>query len=199
MKTENAVLMKQARESLVGTWGLAIGTFLVYMVILMAVQSIPKAGGLISLLITGPMTLGMVIFSLALSRKQEVKLELVFDGFKRFSVSLVAYLLTVLFTLLWALLLVIPGVIASLSYAMTFYIIADDVTISAQDAIKKSKKMMYGNKWKLFCMDLRFLGWGLLCILTLGIGFLWLFPYMQISLTKFYDDVKGGGATPATV
>src|SRR6185369_13456881 len=131
MKTENAVLMKQARESLVGKWGLAIGTFIVYMVILSAVQAIPKGGGLIYLLISGPLALGIVMFSLSLSRNQNPKLEQVFEGFKRFSVSLVAYLLTTLFTALWALLLIVPGIIAALSYSMTFFILADDPVVGA--------------------------------------------------------------------
>jgi uncharacterized membrane protein len=68
--------------------------------------------------------------------------------------------------------------------------LADDNSIKAMEAIDKSKKMMDGYKWKYFCLGLRFLGWALLCILTLGIGFLWLMPYMQVSMAKFYDDVK---------
>ena len=67
------------------------------------------------------------------------------------------------------------------------------------DAIDKSKKMMDGYKWKYFCLVLRFLGWALLCILTLGIGFLWLIPYMQVSMAKFYDDVKANTLTTENI
>lgn len=196
MKTENAVLMRQARESLKGKWGLAVGTTFVYILISMAVQNIPKAGGLLSLLISGPLLLGVVIFSLSLSRNQNPKLEQIFEGFKRYSVSLVAHVLTFVFIILWSLLLIVPGIIAALSYSMTYFIIAEDSTIGARDAIKKSKKMMDGNKAKLFYLFLRFVGWALLCILTLGIGFLWLFPYIQISMAKFYEDVKNNQTTP---
>jgi uncharacterized membrane protein len=94
------------------------------------------------------------------------------------------------FILLWMLLLIIPGIIAALSYSMTFYIIADDETMDAMEAIDKSKAMMDGYKWKYFCLALRFVGWALLCILTLGIGFFWLMPYMQVTNAKFYEDVK---------
>ena len=73
---------------------------------------------------------------------------------------------------------------------MTFYIIAEDDSIGALAAITKSKEMMDGNKWKLLCLEFRFLGWTLLCILTFGIGFLWLIPYMMVSLAQFYDDLK---------
>jgi uncharacterized membrane protein len=72
---------------------------------------------------------------------------------------------------------------------MTFFIIAEDDSIGPLDAIRKSKQMMYGFKWKLFCLYMRFLGWAILCILSLGIGFLWFVPYISISLAKFYDDL----------
>ena len=195
MKTENVVLMRMARESLTGKWGIAIGTFVVYMLIVCVPQFIPILGPLATLIIGGPMVLGITIFSLALSRNQEVKLDQLFLGFNKFGLALGAYLLMILFVILWMLLLIVPGIIAALSYSMTFYIIADEKAIGAMDAIDKSKKMMYGYKWKLFCLGLRFIGWALLCILTLGIGFLWLFPYMQVSYAKFYDDIKDNPIT----
>lgn len=199
MKTENAVLMRQARESLKGKWGIAVGTFLLYQVLMIAIQSIPKGGGLLYLIIAGPMALGIVIFSLALSRNQNPKIEQIFEGFKRFGQALIVSILMMVFIFLWALLLIIPGIIAALSYSMTYFIMVDDISISASDAIKKSKKMMYGNKWKLFCLHFRFFGWALLCILSLGIGFLWLTPYIQVSIAKFYEDIKGGEVKPAEV
>lgn len=194
MKTSNKILMKQAREALTGKWGLAIGTFVVYFLIGGATGSLRVNlrgfGSIVSLLISGSLAVGMSIFSLSISRNKEAKLEQIFYGFKRFGRSLAAYLLMVLFTLLWALLFIIPGIIAAISYSQTFYILADDETITAREAVKKSKKMMYGYKWKYFCLGWRFIGWALLSILTLGIGFLWLAPYVNISRAKFYDDVK---------
>jgi uncharacterized membrane protein len=191
MITENAVLMQMARESLKGKWGLAIGTFVVYLVISACFQIIPVAGAIASLIVSGPLTLGIVIFSLNISRNKEARLEQLFDGFKNFGIALATYLLMVLFIILWMILLIVPGIIAALSYSLTFYILADDNAVKPMEAIDKSKKMMMGYKWKLFCLGLRFLGWALLCLLTLGIGFLWLMPYMQISMAKFYEDVKG--------
>ena len=126
MKTQNSVLMKQAREALVGKWGLAVGATFVYILIIIVARSIPKVGFIISLLIGGAMSLGLAIFSLALSRNQNSKLEQIFEGFKRFGVSLIAYFMIILFILLWSLLLIIPGIIAVLSYSMTFFIIADN-------------------------------------------------------------------------
>ena len=193
MTTKNVELMKMARESLKDKWGIAIATFLIYALIIGIVQGSAETYpfiNLILLLISGPLSLGITKFTINISRNQEARIEQLFEGFSNFGTSTGAYLLTVLFTLLWTLLLIIPGIIAALSYSMTFYIIADDDSIGAMDAIDKSKKMMYGHKWKYFRLLLRIFGLSLLCILTLGIGFLWLLPYAQVSTAKFYEDIK---------
>lgn len=189
MKTENVVLMKMARESLRGRWPLAIGTFLVYSVIMGAFGAM-RTSGLLSLLIAGPMALGAAIFSLSISRNKDARLEQVFDGFRSYGTALATYLLYLLYVVLWTLLLVVPGIIAALSYSMTFYILADDPSQKPREALNKSRQMMYGYKAKLFGMCLRFFLLALLCILTLGIGFLWLIPYMNVTMAKFYDDIK---------
>jgi uncharacterized membrane protein len=189
-KTENSVLMAQARESLNGKWRLAIGTSIVYLLVLIPIQLIPFLGFIASILIAGPMAVGLAIFALSISRNKDARVGQLFEGFEKFGASVGAYLLQMIFVILWMLLLIIPGIIAALSYALTFYIIAENDSIGPLEAITKSKEMMQGNKWKLFCLGCRFLGWALLCILTLGIGLLWLIPYMMVSFAKFYDDVK---------
>jgi len=191
-KLPNKEIMKQAKEALKGHWGLAIGTIVVFYLVTIAVSIIPYIGWLGSLLISGPMSVGISIFSLAISRKQETRLSQIFEGFHTFGVALRTYLLYCLFVLLWALLLIIPGIIAAIAYSQAFYILADDDhSNSARAALRESKQMMQGNKWKYVCLNLRFTGWALLCILTLGIGFLWLIPYVAVSLARFYDDVAG--------
>lgn len=192
MKTENASLMLLARESLRGKWGQAIGTYLVYSLIMGSFGAWPKEGGLIGLLIAGPMMLGAAIYSLAISRSEEARLEMIFDGFRDFGNALGAYLLMLLYIILWLLLLIVPGIIAALSYSMTFYIFADDKSLKPGDLLRASKKMMDGYKEKLFYLWLRFLLLALLCILTLGIGFLWLIPYVHVTMAKFYEDIKSG-------
>lgn len=193
MSTSNSELMKNAESSLSGKWGLAVGTFFVIALINFALQLtaefIPFAS-IITLILAGPLALGVAIFSLNLSRDYEAKSDQIFDGFKNFGNSIGAYLLMGLFVLLWTLLLIIPGIIAALSYSMTFFIIADNEDIGPMEAIDESKRMMDGYKGKLFRMYLRFLGWSILCLLTLGIGFLWFIPYAYVSLAKFYDDIK---------
>jgi uncharacterized membrane protein len=190
MATTNKEIMTAARNTLRGNWGLAIGTSVIYLVIIMASSSIPRVGAMINLVIAGPLNVGLCIFFLSLIRKNNPEIKNLFDGFSSFANSLAAYLLVALFTLLWMLLLIVPGIIASLSYSLTLYILADNPNIDAMAAIRKSKAMMMGNKAKLFCLYGRFFGWFMLGLLTLGIGFLWIFPYFMTSMANFYEDLK---------
>ena len=103
-----------------------------------------------------------------------------------------AALVTMWYLLPLVLVAAIPAVIAQYRYSQAYYILSDVPGIGPMDAIRRSTQLMKGNKWKLFCLQCRFIGWGFLCILTFGIGFLWLTPYMMVSTASFYDDVKKG-------
>jgi len=199
--------MKQAKESLKGKWPVVISGFVLYMLVSLVVQGISGngseayVGGIAGFIVAGPLSLGLAMFSLSVSRGKSLKVVQIFDGFKNFSEAFVANLLRTVFVLLWSLLLIVPGIVAYISYSMIYFIIADDSNIEASEALKKSKQMMYGNKWKYFKLQLRFLGWAILSILALGIGFFWLVPYIQVSCAKFYEDIKNietNTATPAT-
>lgn len=100
-------------------------------------------------------------------------------------------LLVGIYTFLWTLLLIIPGIIAAFSYAMTPYILEENPYMPINEAIRQSKVMMYGNKWRLFCLEISFIGWALLSVLTCGIGFLWLAPYINAAECAFFFDVSG--------
>ncbi len=92
---------------------------------------------------------------------------------------------------------IIAAWIAQLGYSLTFYLLADEPGLGPVEPIMQSWRMMRGRKAKLFCLCLRFIGWGLLCILSCGIGFLWLIPYYQVSMARFYDDLRAPGAMAA--
>ncbi len=190
MATENTELMADAREALSDKWGLAIGTIVVYWIIVGGINAIPGIGSIASLILSGPFAIGLAIFSLNLSRRQEAKLEQIFDGFQNFGNAVGAYILMVLIVFLWTLLFIVPGIIAAISYSQVFFIISEDKDIGPMDALKKSREMMDGYKMKYFLMSLTFFGWGILCLFTLGIGFLWLGPYAQVSYANFYDDIN---------
>lgn len=180
--TANRDLMTKAREDLKDNWPNSIVAYLIYMLI-------TSIGGPIALIVTGPMQVGSALFSLEVAKNKKSEIELIVGGFKDFVRSLITFLLVALFTFLWLLLFIIPGIIAAISYSQAFYILATDKDINPSDAIKKSKELMRGNKWKFFCLGFRFIGWFILAVLTLGIGFLWLIPYMQVTYAEFYLDL----------
>jgi uncharacterized membrane protein len=136
--------------------------------------------------------LGYCRFNLDLiDRQREPELNTLFSYFTHWRTAVAAGLLQTLYILAWSLLFIIPGIIAGYSYAMTGYILAENPYMAASDAIRYSKDMMYGNRWRLFCLEISFIGWDLLNIFTLGIGTLWLRPYKQAAITAFYREVSG--------
>ena len=192
--TENVQLMRDAKAALSGKWGYAALGTLVYVVIagiVSVVSYIPFIGWVAPLLLLGAVELGYTHFIISIKgEKDDMKIDTLFVGFQDFARALVTYLLMTIFIFLWMLLLIVPGIIMAIAYSMTFFIIAEDKNIGGYEAIKKSKQMMYGYKWKYFCLSLRFLGWALLACLTFGIGLFWLIPYMQSTFYNFYLDIK---------
>ncbi len=178
--------MRDAKASLKGKWGTAALATLVYTLVTCA------SGALFigPLLIAGPMTIGYIGYIKKIKAGENPGLEFLFSGFSDFLRSFLAYLLMMIFVCLWMLLLYIPGIIMAIAYSMTFYILSDDKEISAMDAIRLSKKMMRGYKWKYFCLMFRFIGWMLLSMLTFGILLFWVVPYIQMSTLNFYHEVK---------
>lgn len=186
----NYELRANARMDLKGNWMPAVLAYLVFAIISALPSTIPYVGPIISILITGPMTLGIAKFSINLKRHNNTDIEVIFDGFKNFTTAMVLQILITLFITLWSLLLIIPGIIAALSYSQAFYILNDNPDMTAMELLEESKRIMYGYKLKLFCLYLSFIGWGILSALTFGIGTLWLNPYIGLSLANFYDNVK---------
>jgi len=133
---------------------------------------------------------GYARFNLDLNYGYEPTINKLFDyRFNWRTTSMVRFLRS-LYILLWSLLFIIPGIIAGYSYAMTGYILAEHPDMRAGDAISYSKEMMKGNKWRLFCLHCSFIGWGILCLFTFGIGNLWLTPYKQAAEAAFYLEIS---------
>ena len=132
-------------------------------------------------------------------KRQKVEYTTIFEGFKNFGNVFVLYLLTSLYTFLWTLLFIVPGIIKALSYSMSNFILAENPDIKPSDAIKESKKLMDGNKLDLFMLNLSFIGWYILDIFTFGILSIWLSPYVYTTQAAFYEAVKNekyGDAAP---
>ncbi|MDR3552021.1 MAG: DUF975 family protein [Clostridia bacterium] len=149
--------------------------------------------GLVQLILGGAATLGSDLYYIRLCRGEYSSFSTLFDRFTILIKALGLRLFMALFVFLWTLLLIIPGIIAGYRYAMAPYIMTEHPEIGIREAVDISKNMMNGYKLDLFVLDLSFIGWALLCILTCGIGFLWLTPYMQAAHAAFYLQVSFQG------
>ncbi|WP_294600947.1 DUF975 family protein [uncultured Rikenella sp.] len=189
--TINRDLRRSACTALAGKWTPAVLTTLVYILLACVCSYIPFLKFPASLLVLPVLGFGFQIIFLNVMRAgTEPQINALFSGFNNYGKTLGTMLLAAIYTWLWSLLLLIPGIIKSYSYAMTPFILNDEPELGADEVICKSMAMMRGHKMKLFLLDLSFIGWVLLAVLTLGIGFLWLAPWMENSRAAFYLDLK---------
>lgn len=148
--------------------------------------------GLVLFILALPLTWGYQTLFLGAVRGGDATAKDMFEGYNKelFSRVLTTTLLYYVYVFLWSLLLLIPGCIKAYSYAMTPYILKDNPEMKNNAAIEESMRMMDGHKLELFLLDLSFIGWAILSILTCCIGFLWLTPYMNMARVNFYEDLK---------
>ena len=200
---------RAARASLRGNWAPAVlaSLVLLFIAVLLSVPTelflyanlgpalffgLQTGSLLISTFLVVPLGVGYAVACLMLYETNDDRLsENMFKtAFSRYWHKVGGMFLMSLKVWLWSLLLVIPGIIMAFAYAMTPYILEEHPEIGAWEASRVSQKMMRGHKFRLFRLNLSFIGWALLCVLTLGVGFLWLVPYMQMSQAAFYSDLK---------
>ena len=174
--------------------------------------------GIFTLIVGGAIRLGYARFNLNLADGKDVAFSDLFSQKDRLWDGFCMKFLQGLYTALWSLLLVIPGIVKTYSYAMTPYIMAEHPSLTANEAITESRRIMDGNKWRLFCLDFSFIGWELLCALPmyagyflflnnfsgseamaisivlllaipLSIGFFFVRPYEEAAWATFYRDI----------
>ncbi len=229
-----AELKQQAKDTLRGRWGTAIGMILVYELLIGAIgmiaNFIPFIGSVALLVVSVPLSFGFIGQLLKFSRKEQVGvLDYFTIGFNNFGKSwsivgytflkLVGYIIAyvvctfamvglivasisaesivmlaigmiiigILFFVIYVLLLM-----KSYLYVLTEYIGNDNPGMSAKEVVEKSGELMRGHRWELFVLELSFIGWAILAMLTCGIGLLWLEPYMQVTTIKFYESLANG-------
>lgn len=146
--------------------------------------------GVVQFIIGGTVQLGYAQYLLKQYDRADFQLNDLFSQFYRFGQGFAQAFLRGLYILLWSLLFIIPGIIASYSYAMTPFLMAENPDLRPSEAISLSKDMMDGHKGELFALDLSFFGWILLCVLTLNIGNLWLNPYRNAAYAAFYRELQ---------
>ena len=166
----------------VGTW-ISESLSIIFIMVLITVA--------IHLILGSLVAVGYAKFNLNLNDKKESAFETLIEYSSYWRTTAATRLLRGLYVFLWSLLFVIPGIVAGYSYAMTDYILAENPNLTASEAIEQSKTMMYGNRWRLFCLQFSFIGWDILATLAFGIGHLWLTPYKQAATAAFYREVSG--------
>lgn len=224
----------RGRAALTNNWQQAMTAMLVYFAFINLIPNIIDSllgwsytlpgGGVITnspswlylLLVAGPFTLGLVSYFIGLFRNQDTQVNHVFDGFEKFGKAFVLELLVGIFVFLWTLLFIVPGIIAAFRYSQAFLIMNDRPELSAMECINESKRIMNGNKAKLFTLILSFIGWAILAAIPSGIysglfvglneiptlfdslmmfvlsaGYLWVGAYFYTSLVVFYELLKG--------
>ncbi len=181
--------------------------------------NVSPVSGIFVLLVSGALLLGLMKFFLALVRRQNSSAGQVFSGFEYFGKAFLLFLVYSLFIFLWTLLFIIPGIVASYRYSQAFYLLADDPKMGVMDCLRISSAMMRDNKFKLFCVDLSFIGWLILAaipgaivqiplqealvsggasyfisnlvMLAANAAMYWVSAYMMSTRTVFYEMVRG--------
>ena len=192
MNVSNSEIRAKARAALGG--GLFENNWLMAVVVVLIVGAISGISAYIpfaSIILSGPLAVGSALVFLKLVRTGEkIVIEDTFNGFKNFTENLLLGLISTLFIFLWTLLFIIPGIVKSYAYSMCFYIKNDHPEYDWKKCLDESQKMMNGNKWRLFCLDLSFIGWMILGALCFGIGTLWVSAYMTSSRAIFYNELN---------
>ena len=193
-----------ARESLSGNWKtsaivmlliMGISILLSTVIALLSLDSEWLSNTLsviVSILLILPLQWAFANALLQLVRGDNNITENTKQSFKtNYRTFVLTYLLMIIILLGIGVVTLLIGIfILNYAYRMVPYIIQEYPELTPREALKLSREMMRGHKWNLFVLDLTFIGWILLTILTLGIGGLWLTPYMQTTLAHYYEDLK---------
>lgn len=220
---DSKTLKRRALNNLQGNWGLSVGVALLaallggatvsgtmnlnidqeilaelppnVLAVIAAIGSVLSILSFVQFILGGTVNLGYTRFLLDQHDGNELNFRTLFSQFDRFGVGFLQKFLRGLYIFLWSLLLIVPGIVKTYSYAMTPYILADHPEMTANEAITASRKLMDGHKGELFWLHLTFIGWVLLNAFTLGIGSLFLNPYMQAAETAFYRQLTSVNRT----
>ena len=173
-------------------WLIAVVVIVIQIALSQLVNFIPGVGQIAALLISGPVSYGVSAMFLKQTRNGEtMDIVDIFNGFKEdFSNTFLIGLMTFIFTILWSLLFVIPGIVKSYAYSMAMYVKVDHPDYDWKKCIDESQRMMSGHKGELFVLDLSFIGWMIVGAFCCGVGTFWVRAYMEASHAQFYENLR---------
>lgn len=189
----NSVYRAEARQSMSGKWATSALFCFVCVLLSCVVDGLLSYlsngyGSMLASLLILPFSYALEVAFLRQFRAEEMQIEWLFEHFNRrvWVTMIYRYILVIL----WSLLLIIPGIIKSYSYAMVPYLVLDDPELTGREALNRSEAMMKGHRMDMFLLDLSFLGWVLLGILAFGVGVFFVSPYIESAHAAFYEDLK---------
>lgn len=193
-------LKQNAKDRLKNNWGLAIGIIIVCTLISCIPNLLAEIDSesfaisiiipIITLVITGPLTIGQCKFFINLANRSNPKFSDLWYGFNNMLRAIGVTLLVGVIVFIGSILFIIPGIILAFMYSQVYYIMAENPEMSIMNCLKESSRIMKGHKMDLFILELSFLGWGILMVITLGIAGLYVLPYYNATLTNFYLEIK---------
>ena len=181
---------REARIALAGKWGSMALIYFLMQLLIGACSSLLFLAVVAAVIVGGVFTVGYHYAALKTARGVDPDAGDLFSYFKNMAPCIILYLVNGIFIFLWGLLLIIPGIIKTYSYSMSYFVLVDNPQMTASEARAESVMIMRGNKWRLFCLDLSFIGWYLLTLLTLGILSFWVEPYRTTARAKFYESIR---------
>ncbi|MFA5471900.1 MAG: DUF975 family protein [Acholeplasmataceae bacterium] len=183
-------LKNMAKEQIRGKIGSLFLCGLIYFLIVGATGAIPIIGPILSSIASPAFALSFTMIFLLVTEDIKPEIGDIFKGFDNFGKALWLNIITAVFVLLWSLLFIIPGIVKSIAYSMSFYILAENPEMTALEALNESKRITDGHKMDLFILSLSFFWWALLGPLTFGIAYIYVMPYMQTTLANAYKELK---------
>lgn len=159
-------------------------------VIVFGLAALSMVYSILQLFVGSAVSIGYSQFNLDIIDGRKANISELFSRFEQLKTAIYTKLLATLRVLLGTLLFIVPGVIMSYSYAMSNFVLAENPDMNAREALRESKRIMKGNRWRFFCLQMSFFGLALLSLLTFGIGLIWFIPYQQATYAAFYREIK---------
>lgn len=203
----SAQLKQEAREQLTGRWSEIITASVIFIIISVVFASFlfkfePDKNSwsiLLKTIFLSPLQFGLTTYCVKFATYKEQKTTDIFKGYNRWLDAVLLDFIINLFTSLWAILFIIPGIIKGYSYSMSFYILADNPNMRIMEAFNWSKKITQGHKMRMFYLGLSFIGWYFLEIITCGIACIWVMPYINVTMANLYMDIKNSNDEYAAI
>lgn len=180
-----------AKQQIRGNLGILLAITIVLMIIPVLLGRVSVIGRVLEFLVSPIVTMSITLVYLKVTAGVKPEISDTLLGLPYFVKALVLTILVGIFTFLWSLLFLIPGIIKGLSYSQACNILAENPDMTPMEALNESKRIMNGHKMDLFILGLSFFGWALVGVITLGLAYIYIAPYMQATTMNFYHAIKG--------